>query len=107
MLIDGTDELAEIFALLGDPGRMRMLLRLASGSAPVGELATTAGLSASAASHALRLLRAHRIVRATRHGREMHYELADAHVAELLAVGQTHLEHARPDHSDDSPSPTR
>ncbi|MGO2111386.1 MAG: ArsR/SmtB family transcription factor [Pseudoclavibacter sp.] len=91
-----------MFSLLGDPGRMRILLHLRDGGQTVGSLADAAGLSPSATSHALRVLRLHGIVRVERVGRHAHYELADAHVSQLLDVAREHLRHAPPDHSLDS-----
>lgn len=82
---------AEVFSLLADPGRLRLLTVLRAGEASVGQLAELAGMSESATSHALRLLRAHRIVQARRAGRMAYYRLADAHVRVLL---DTALEHA-------------
>ena len=82
---------AEVFSLLADPGRLRLLTVLRTGEASVGQLATMAGMSESATSHALRLLRAHRIVQVRRSGRMAHYRLADEHVRVLL---DTALEHA-------------
>src|SRR5580698_4399401 len=73
-------DVAEIFGLLSDPGRLRLLAALLESEASVGRLAQLAGLSESSASHALRLLRAHRIVQARREGRMVHYRLADDHV---------------------------
>ena len=85
---------AEIFGLLSDPGRLRLLSALRHGEAAVGELARIAGMSESATSHALRLLRAHRVVQARRDGRLVHYRLHDAHVSQLLDVALAHVEHS-------------
>ncbi|HZE49684.1 MAG TPA: metalloregulator ArsR/SmtB family transcription factor [Jatrophihabitantaceae bacterium] len=82
---------AEVFSLLADPGRLRLLAVLRTGEASVGQLATMAGMSESATSHALRLLRAHRIVQVRRTGRMAYYRMADEHVRVLL---DTALEHA-------------
>jgi DNA-binding transcriptional ArsR family regulator len=85
---------AEIFGLLSDPGRLRLLAVLLQSEASVGRLAEQAGLSESSASHALRLLRAHRIVQARRDGRMVHYRLADDHVRQLLNVALEHAAHS-------------
>jgi DNA-binding transcriptional ArsR family regulator len=85
---------AEIFGLLSDPGRLRMLAALLDAEASVGRLAALAGMSESSASHALRLLRAHRIVQARRQGRMVHYRLADEHVRQLLEVALEHAGHS-------------
>ncbi|MDO4783592.1 MAG: metalloregulator ArsR/SmtB family transcription factor [Propionibacteriaceae bacterium] len=99
---DRITDLADIFGLLSDPGRLTMVLALTQHPATAGALADAAGLSQSAASHALRLLRAHGIVQANRQGRQILYELADAHVADLLATAVSHVEHTYPDEIGDS-----
>ncbi|WP_084148447.1 ArsR/SmtB family transcription factor [Brachybacterium phenoliresistens] len=89
---------ADVFSLLGDPGRLRLLLALRAGEHSVHELAELSAQSDSAASHALKLLRAHRVVSARREGRRVHYALADPHVRTLLDVALAHIEHAVPQH---------
>jgi len=88
------DGLAEVFALLSDPGRLRLLMSLLeAGELCVCDLAASSGLTESAVSHALRLLRAHRVVSVSRRGRMAYYRLDDAHVRLLLDLGLTHTEH--------------
>lgn len=87
-------DLADVFGLLADPGRLRMLAALRHGELRAGELAAAAGLSESAASHALRILRAHRVVAVRRSGRMAFYVLADDHVRTLLDVALAHMEHS-------------
>jgi DNA-binding transcriptional ArsR family regulator len=84
---------ADVFGLLADPGRLRLLAVLCGGEASVGELAQRAALSESATSHALRLLRAHRIVQVRREGRMAHYRLADRHVQVLIEMALQHAAH--------------
>lgn len=87
-------ELADVFSLLGDPGRLRILMSLLSGGEMcVCDLAATTALSESSVSHALRLLRAHRVVSVSRRGRMAYYRLDDAHVRMLLDLGLTHTGH--------------
>lgn len=89
-------DLADVFTLLGDPGRLRLLSSLlAGGELCVSDLAAISGLSESATSHALRLLRAHRVVQAQRAGRRMRYSLRDGHVRELLTTALEHVRHDR------------
>lgn len=79
------DELTATFGLLSDPRRLRMLSAL--GAEPelcVCDLAEVAGMEESAASHALRLLRAHGVVKARRWGRMMFYSLTDDRVKAML-----------------------
>ncbi len=91
-MIEHVQELAEIFRLLGDPSRLRVLDQCRGGPRAVGTIATNTGLSPSLVSHHLRLLRAARMVRAERKGREMHYALADAHIDRVLRDLSDHLE---------------
>lgn len=85
---------ADVFGLLADPGRLRILVVLRAGEANVGELSARAGLSESATSHALRLLRAHQVVQVRRDGRMAFYRLADSHVGDLLETALTHIGHS-------------
>lgn len=88
-------ELAEVFGLLSDPNRLRLLASLLEGGELcVCDLAAAAGMAESTTSHALRLLRAHRVVKARRAGRMMHYSLLDGHVRMLLDVALEHVRHA-------------
>jgi DNA-binding transcriptional ArsR family regulator len=86
--------LADVFAILGDPSRLRLLISLLEGGEMcVCDLAVTSGLSESATSHALRLLRVHAVVQARRSGRMMRYSLRDGHVRMLLDLALEHVRH--------------
>ena len=89
------EELAATFAVLGDPTRVRLVDALAHGELCVSDLSGVVGLSESAVSHQLRLLRSLRIVRARRAGRQVYYQLDDAHIRTLLDQGRRHIEEAR------------
>ena len=85
--------MADLFAMLADRSRLRILVHLAErDEACVGDLATSAQISESAVSHALRLLRAHGIVETRRDGRFVYYALADEHVRVLLDATITHFD---------------
>jgi DNA-binding transcriptional ArsR family regulator len=91
---DAVSDLADTFRVLADPGRMRLILALLEGGELcVCDLAAVTGLSQTACSHNLRLLRSGRIVRHRRSGRNVFYTLDDAHVRLLLDVGLQHLGH--------------
>ncbi len=92
---DDVVDLADVFGLLADPSRLRLLVALLEGGEMcVCDLAAAAGMSESAASHAVRWLRAHRIVSSPRRqGRMMYYRLDDAHVRVLLDIALTHTQH--------------
>ena len=86
--------LAELFRMLGDPGRVRLLVALAeAGEMRVGDLCAVVGAPETSVSHALRLLRTAGIVRNRREGRNVFYDLDDAHVRELLDLSREHLRH--------------
>lgn len=88
------ERLAETFQVLADPGRVRLIAALVdAGELRVGELAAAAGLSETACSHSLRLLRAAHVVRHRKVGRTVVYALDDAHVHELLDVARAHVQH--------------
>jgi DNA-binding transcriptional ArsR family regulator len=87
---------AEVFKLLGDPTRVRLVDALSHGERCVCDLATLVQLSESAVSHQLRLLRAARLVRVRRAGRLAYYSLDDHHVVGLLHDTRKHVEEATP-----------
>ncbi len=89
-------DLSALFGALGDPTRVRLLAALATGPLCVCDLAAALGVTQSAVSHQLRLLRALHLVRARREGKLVWYALDDDHVRDLLAIGFTHIGH-RPD----------
>jgi len=95
--LDESSELAEMFRLLGDPTRVRILLVLAeTDELCVHELATAIDASETKVSQALRLLRTAGAVRNRRDGRHIFYRLDDDHVRTLLAVSRDHLRHGGP-----------
>jgi DNA-binding transcriptional ArsR family regulator len=83
---------AEVFKLLGDPTRVRIVDVLSHGERCVCDLAGLVGLSESAVSHQLRLLRTARLVRVRRAGRMAFYALDDHHVVGLLHDTRKHVE---------------
>jgi DNA-binding transcriptional ArsR family regulator len=85
-----TSALAEMFRLMGDPSRLRILLSCLPAPRAVGDIARATGLPQTLVSHHLRLLRTGHILRAERHGREVHYSVADDHVATTLAAMLAH-----------------
>jgi ArsR family transcriptional regulator, lead/cadmium/zinc/bismuth-responsive transcriptional repressor len=97
---EDVEQAADVFALLGDPNRLRLLVALlAGGEMCVCDMAAAAGMSESATSHAVRWLRAHRIVSSPRRqGRMMYYRLDDAHVRMLLDLALTHTQHTQTPH---------
>jgi ArsR family transcriptional regulator, lead/cadmium/zinc/bismuth-responsive transcriptional repressor len=84
--------LADTFKVLGDTTRVRILDALSRAELCVCDLARHVGLSESAVSHQLRLLRGTRLVRARRDGRQMFYTLDDQHIVGLFEQGLEHVE---------------
>src|SRR6478672_518878 len=84
--------LAETFKVLGDTTRVRILDALSHAELCVHELAERVGISESAISHQLRLLRGMRLVRPRRDGRLVYYAVDDQHILELLRQALTHVE---------------
>jgi ArsR family transcriptional regulator, lead/cadmium/zinc/bismuth-responsive transcriptional repressor len=86
------EAVSEVFKLLGDPTRVRLVDALTHGERCVCDLATLVGMTESAVSHQLRLLRAARLVRVRRAGRLAYYSLDDHHVVGLLHDTRKHVE---------------
>ncbi|HJN24349.1 MAG TPA: metalloregulator ArsR/SmtB family transcription factor [Rhodospirillales bacterium] len=82
---DQVIELAEVFHLLGDPTRLRIVISCLDESQSVGYIADTLKVSSSLVSHHLRLLKGARLVRAERRGRNVFYVAADDHVRRTLS----------------------
>lgn len=86
------EALADVFKLLGEPNRVRILSALLdAGELCVCDLAATVDASETAVSHAMRLLRSAGIVRNRRDGRMVYYRLDDAHIPVLLDLFRQHL----------------
>jgi DNA-binding transcriptional ArsR family regulator len=100
MLIPDADhaveEVADLFRLLGDPTRLRIVLACLAQPIAVSDIAGGLALSTSLVSHHLRLLRAARIVKAERHGKQVFYAAADAHISSLLANMFEHIAEPSP-----------
>ncbi|MFQ5955690.1 MAG: ArsR/SmtB family transcription factor [Kiloniellales bacterium] len=77
-------ELAGMFHLMGDPTRLGIIMACLEDEVSVGELARRLGLSASLTSHHLRLLRAARVLRGRRRGKQVFYGAADDHIRAML-----------------------
>lgn len=87
-------QIAELFATLGDASRVRIIAALADSEHNVTTIAEIVGISASAVSHHMRVLRQMRFVRATKKGREVFYSLDDDHIADLFQRGLEHVLHS-------------
>ena len=90
-------QLSEIFKLLGDPTRLRIALLCLHERVSVGAIAERLDLSVSLVSHHLRLLRAARILRAEREGRQAFSVAADHHVRRILHDMTAHIAESHED----------
>jgi ArsR family transcriptional regulator, lead/cadmium/zinc/bismuth-responsive transcriptional repressor len=103
--LPGEDLLAVVvqtFDALADPTRARILFALRAGELCVRDLALAVGVSESAVSHQLRLLRDRRLVRSRRDGTTIYYVVDDHHLSVLLREADYHAGHVQqdlPDHS--------
>jgi ArsR family transcriptional regulator len=84
--------LAETFKVLGDVTRVRILDAISRSELCVCDIARLVGISESAVSHQLRLLRGMRLVRPRRDGRLVFYALDDQHIVRLFEQGLEHVE---------------
>ena len=84
-------QLAETFGLLGDPTRLSIVVVCMEREVPAGDIADELGLSASLVSHHHRLLRAARMLRAERRGKQVFYSMADDCVRDVLKIMINHL----------------
>ena len=86
--------LAEVFKTLGDPTRIRIMHMLKIKEMCVCDIAATLGMSQSAVSHQLRVLRNFRLVKHRRDGKSVFYSLDDDHIHGLFEQGLEHLQHS-------------
>ena len=84
-------ELAELFSMFADTTRIRILYALFEAEMCVCDLANLLGMTQSAISHQLALLKRARLVRPRRDGRTVFYSLADSHVRMMLDQGMEHV----------------
>ena len=84
-------DLAELFKVFGDSTRIRILYALLESEMCVGDMAQLLGLTPTACSHQLRVLKNSKLVRFRRDGKIIFYSLADEHVRSILALGMEHI----------------
>ncbi len=87
--------LSELFKVLGDETRTRILYLLSLQELCVCDIADIMEMSLPAVSHHLRLLKAHRIVKYRREGKQVYYSLGDDHIVGLIRLAQEHFEEDR------------
>lgn len=85
-------DLADFFKVFGDATRLKILYVLLCSEMCVYDIAMTIGMSQSAVSHQLRILKQMDLVKNRREGKTVFYSLADAHIVTILSQGLDHIE---------------
>ena len=85
-------DLAEFFKVFGDSTRIRILYALRETELCVCDIASLLGLTQTAVSHQLRVLKNAKMVKARRNGKTVFYSLDDSHIHSILDMGICHLE---------------
>lgn len=88
---DALIDLAELFKVFGDSTRIKILCALSGGEMCVCDISTAVGMSGSAVSHQLKILKNAGLVRFRREGKTVFYSLADGHVNTILDQGLEHI----------------
>ena len=89
--MDQLYDLAELFKAFGDSTRIRILFALLKADICVCDLAESLGMTQSAVSHQLRLLKQAKLVAGRREGKQIVYYLADDHVRTIIEMGIEHV----------------
>lgn len=84
-------DLAELFRVFGDSTRIKILTALEGGELCVCDISTAVGMTSSAVSHQLKILKNAGLVRFRREGKTVFYALADSHVTTILDQGLEHI----------------
>lgn len=84
-------DLAELFRVFGDSTRIRILYVLSEAEMCVCDVATLLGMTQSAISHQLRILKQSKLIKYRREGKTVFYSLADSHVKTIMAQGMDHI----------------
>jgi len=85
------NKMAILFKLFGDGTRIKILYCLFEKERCVYDICTTLGVSQSAVSHQLKILRDGNLVANRRDGKEVYYRLADDHVKTIIGQGYEHV----------------
>lgn len=88
-------DLAELFKVFGDSTRIKILYALFEAELCVCDIAQLLGLTQSAVSHQLRVLKGSRLVKFRRDGKTVFYSLADGHVRKIIGQGMEHVNESR------------
>ncbi len=85
-------DLADLFKIFGDTTRIKILYCLFEKEMCVGDIAEVLGVTQTAVSHQLRILKTNKLVKFRKDGKLVYYSLSDEHVTNIIDLGMEHLE---------------
>lgn len=85
-------DLADLFKIFGDTTRIKILYALSEAEMCVGDIAELLGLTQTAVSHQLRVLKSNKLVKFRKEGKMVYYSLSDDHVTGIINMGMDHVE---------------
>ncbi len=88
---DEIDEVSNLFKVLGDPTRSKILYTLEEAELNVSEICECVDMNKSAVSHQLRILRDAKLVKARKDGKEVYYSFDDEHISTIFKFGLEHI----------------
>lgn len=88
---DYIEDMANLFKILGDKTRTKILAILEKGELNVSNISTLVGLNISAVSHQLRLLRQAKLIKPRKEGKEVVYSLDDEHISQIFNCALEHV----------------
>lgn len=86
--------LSSLFKVLGDHTRIKLMYALLKSELCVCDIAEVLGMSQSAISHQLRILKSAHLVKFRKEGKQVYYSLDDQHINQLFSAGLEHVEHS-------------
>ncbi len=85
-------DIAEVFKVLGDTTRMKIISALQEAELCVGDISEITNSTQSAISHQLRVLKQAKLVKYRKDGKEVYYSLDDDHITTLYEIAKKHIE---------------
>lgn len=96
---ENLEHLSYMFDMLGDISRLSIVVHLLKGKKNVTEIVNLVGMSQSAVSHQLRILKDAQILKREKVGKTVYYSIADNHVETIVKNGLVHMTHGE-DHEE-------
>lgn len=90
---DEVTSLSNLFKVLGDPTRAKIVMALDKREVCVCDLSVALNMTKSAVSHQLAVLKAHNIVKSRREGKHIYYSFDDEHITTIIEIADEHIKH--------------